>query len=188
MAGVGLVSLWKDSDEHGESSIIVENTKNKPDSPQNDQAVGVKHHHQYGRQCGEHEEDLTDIQAPLLVADVVQHHIRQRSNVRHSLMCEGKTGGCGKEATQKEQSTQYSLEWLSGNSNLICLIKKNIQSYGVGSDYFFCNIMLFMNVRRLWMSLRCLKKLITMVSNIPTPMCITIHTLVVVIECCTEAL
>ena len=95
MAEVGLVSLGQDCDEHGESSVVVENAKNKPDSSQNDYAVRVQHHHHNGCQGGEHEKDLTDIQAPLLVADVVQHHIRQRSNVWHSLMCErqARSGG-----------------------------------------------------------------------------------------------
>ena len=77
------ISLWEDGDEHGDGSIVVKDTKDYPDSSQNDTSVIVKQHHDTRHQGGHDEKDLTHVQPREPVLYNVQHHIRKRVCIRH---------------------------------------------------------------------------------------------------------
>ena len=112
-AGVGLVRLGQNSNAHGERPVVVEESKDQPDAPEDDGAVGVKHDDEDSQEGVRHEDHLGHIEAPVLVVEGVKEEVREGFCFRNPLVGEGKAERGGEEAGAKEDGCEESLQRLA---------------------------------------------------------------------------
>ena len=95
--------------------VEIQETKQKPDSPDQDESVLMEDNHDDSRDKGDHEEDLRHVEGPGLVCDVVQDEVGEGGGARHELVGEGEAAGVGHPAHAEEQEAHQGFERLPGD-------------------------------------------------------------------------
>ena len=63
--------------------VVVEDTEEGPHPAEDDESVDVAEDHHGAEHAVDHQQHLAQVEAEPLVADVVQHQVRQRGRVRY---------------------------------------------------------------------------------------------------------
>ena len=85
-----------------EGPVVVEDPQKQENAADDDEAVLVEEDDGDGSQGGEEEQVLAPVQAPLLVADVLMHDVRQRSRGGQTVVCGGQADSCRQRPAQEE--------------------------------------------------------------------------------------
>ena len=123
-----IVLVWdgENCQKHGKAPVHVQQAKDEEHPPEDDHPVGVEHHSDKGEHNGDNNDDLRDLEAPLVVGGVVQNNVRQGVIMRHPVMGESQAEGGHKEPKYKEKETQDSLNWLIREYMLLLLGERNV--------------------------------------------------------------
>ena len=92
--------------------VVIKDSQYEPDSPEDDQSVNVTKHHHGSYQTVEDQQDLTEVEAPALVVDVVQQGVRKWSRVWDFLVGQGQTGRGGEEARPEPEEAEQCFDSL----------------------------------------------------------------------------
>ena len=109
---ISFVRLWKNCHEECHSSVVIEDSKQEPDSPEDNQSILVETDDEDGGHGGDHQQVLAHVQAPVLVTDVVQDDVRERVTLRVSVVCKCKAERCHQKPSPQEETGKESLQWL----------------------------------------------------------------------------
>ena len=109
---IGLVRLRKNCHEERHGTVIIEDTEQKPNTPEDNQPVLVEADDEDSRQGGDHQEVFTHVESPVLIWNAVQDDVRKGLPLRISVVGKCKAEGCHQEPRPQEQTGKESLQWL----------------------------------------------------------------------------
>ena len=92
--------------------VVVKDSQNEPDSPEDDEPVDVAEYNHGSYQTVEDQKDLTKVQTPALVVDIVQQSVGKWSRVGDFLVSQGQTGGGGEEAGPEPEEAEQGFDSL----------------------------------------------------------------------------
>ena len=92
--------------------VVVKDAQNEPDSPEDDESVNITKDHHGSNQTVEDQEDLTEVEAPALVVDIVQQSVGKWSRVGDFLVSQGQAGRGGEEAGPEPEEAEQGFDSL----------------------------------------------------------------------------
>ena len=108
---VRLIRFWKNCHEEGHGTVVIEDSEQKPDPPEDNQPVFVQADDEYGRHCGDHQQVFAHIESLMLIGNAVQDDVWKRLALWISVVCKCEAERGHQEPGPQEQTGEKSLQW-----------------------------------------------------------------------------